>query len=58
MCGTNLCKLRSLEKEAILDRLNDIDLFCVHFAVLLEVNCCLREFFDVGTTTVSTVRTT
>ena len=38
--------LYSLEEEGFLDPLNDIDLFCVHFAVLPELNRCLREFVD------------
>lgn len=38
--------LYSLEEEAVLDPLNDIDLFCVHFAVLPKLNQCLSEFVD------------
>ena len=38
--------LYSLEDEAVLDPLNDIDLFCVHFAVLPKLNQCLSEFVD------------
>ena len=36
--------LYSLEEEELLDPLNDIDLYCVHFAVLPEINHCLKGF--------------
>ena len=38
--------LYSLEEECLLDPLNDTDLYCVHFAILPEINHCLREFVD------------
>ncbi len=38
--------LHSLEDEGLLDPLKETDLFCVHFAVLPEINRCLIEFVD------------
>ena len=38
--------LYTLEKEGLLDPMNDIDLFCVHFAILPKINQCLREFIE------------
>ena len=38
--------LYSLEGDCMLDPLNEVDLFCVHFAILPEVNRCLLEFVD------------
>ena len=38
--------LYSLEEEELLDPLNDTDLFCVHLAILPEVNHCLRGFME------------
>ena len=36
--------LYHLEDEGVLDPLNDIDLFCVHFSILPELNRCPDEF--------------
>ena len=38
--------LYTLEEEGLLDPMNDIDLFCVHFAILPKINQCLREFIE------------
>ena len=38
--------LYGLEDDGFLDPLNHTDLFCVHFAILPEVNRCLKEFTD------------
>lgn len=38
--------LYSLEDEGLLDPLNDVDLFCVHFTILPELNRCLLEFME------------
>ena len=38
--------LYGLEDDGFLDPLNDTDLFCVHFAILPQVNRCLAEFTD------------
>ena len=42
-----MCALKDyLEEEELLDPLNDTDLFCVHLAILPEVNHCLRGFME------------
>lgn len=38
--------LYSLEDEGILDPLNDIDLFCIHFTILPKLASCLNEFVE------------
>lgn len=38
--------LYSLEDEDVLDPLNDVDLFCVHFTILPELARCLNEFVE------------
>ena len=38
--------LYSLENEDILDPLNDVDLFCVHFTILPKIASCLEEFTE------------
>ena len=38
--------LYGLEDDGFLDPLNDTDLFCVHSAILPQVNRCLAEFTD------------
>ena len=38
--------LYGLEDDGFLDPLNDTDLFCVHLAILPEVNRCLKEFVE------------
>lgn len=38
--------LYSLEEEGVLDPLNDVDLFCVHFAIMPRINHCLAEFME------------
>ena len=38
--------LYGLEDDEFLDPLNDTDLFCVHFAILPQVNRCLEEFTE------------
>ena len=38
--------LYSLENEGILDPLNDVDLFCVHFTILPKIASCLEEFTE------------
>ena len=38
--------LYGLEDEGLLDPLNYIDQFCVHFTLLPALNCCLAEFMD------------
>ena len=38
--------LYGLEDDDFLDPLNDTDLFCVHYAILPQVNRCLEEFTE------------
>ena len=38
--------LYGLEDDEFLDPLNDTDLFCVHYAILPQVNRCLEEFTE------------
>ena len=38
--------LYSLEDEGVLDPLNDVDLFCVHFTILPQLSRCLDEFVE------------
>ena len=38
--------LYGLEDDEFLDPLNDTDHFCVHFAILPQVNRCLEEFTE------------
>ena len=38
--------LYKLEDDGFLDPLNHTDLFCIHYAILPEVNRCLQEFTD------------
>jgi len=38
--------LYNLESDGVLNPLNDTDLFCVHFAILPEINRCLNEFVE------------
>ena len=38
--------LYGLEDEEFLDPLNDTDLFCIHIAILPQVNRCLEEFTE------------
>ena len=38
--------LYGLEDDGILDPLNDVDLFCVHFTMLPKLTSCLNEFVE------------
>ena len=38
--------LYSLEDEGVLDPLNDVDLFCVHFTILPQLARCINEFVE------------
>ena len=38
------CTFSMLESENVLDPVNDVDIFCLHFVFVPRINRCLQEF--------------